>query len=226
MGVRSDASAVSALGERGMGGIGTDEGLHCLERLLNARTTQTSVIPVNWQKWAERYPAYMEKPFLSKLALELTVSHSDQGEAASRAESRKKSSALLDQLASAAEANRLGILREHVRAAAVRVLGFSADRHIDPNLPLNGFGLDSLMALEFRNMLSRDVGRPLPATLLFSYPAIEDVASYVARLLYGAAIHESAAASSGPSQDVLENIEEISDEEVERRLAMEREVTR
>jgi acyl carrier protein len=227
MGVRSDPSSVRDLGERGMGGIRTDEGMDCLGRLLNARATQCSVLPVDWQKWAERYPAYMEKPFLATIANEVAASHSVATSASdSRETGREKVPGLLDQLADAPESNRLAVLREFVHAAAVRVLGFSADRQIDPKLPLNGFGLDSLMALEFRNALSRGVGRPLPATLLFSYPATEDVASHLARLLFGAAKPELEATSSGESRDVLENIEDLSDEEVERRLAAGPEVTR
>ena len=227
MGVRSDASNVRELGERGMGGIKTDEGLACLGRLLNARATQCSVLPVDWQKWAERYPAYMEKPFLATIAGDPSTPHPHGGvNTDSRIAVRENNLALLDQLTNAPESNRLGILRGFAHAAAVRVLGFSADRQIDPKLPLNGFGLDSLMALEFRNALSRGVGRPLPATLLFSYPAIEDVASYLTRLLFGHAKPEIEKASNGGSESVLENIEELSDEEVERRLATGREVTR
>ena len=227
MGVRTDASSVRELGERGMGGIKTAEGMECLGRILSAPVAQCSVLPVDWQKWAERYPAYMEKPFLATLAQELTIPHTQEDRAtSSNAAQSKTGSALLDQLANAPEANRIAVVRDFVHATAGRVLGFSADRHIDSTLPLNGFGLDSLMALEFRNALSRGVGRSLPATLLFSYPAIEDVANHLVRLLYGAAVPEPAPISSNGSEDVLENIEDLSDEEVERRLAADREVTR
>jgi hypothetical protein len=44
--------------------------------------------------------------------------------------------------------------------------------------------------------------------------------------LFGAAKPELEATSSGESRDVLENIEDLSDEEVERRLAAGPEVTR
>jgi acyl carrier protein len=169
----------------------------------------------------------MEKPFLATIAQELAASRPDGMHIPeSHSVTREKSPALLDQLANAPESNRFAVVRDFVHAAAVRVLGFSGDRHIDPKLPLNGFGLDSLMALEFRNALSRGVGRPLPATLLFSYPAIEDVASYLARLLFGETHPEIETAPTGGTEDVLDNIEDLSDEEVERRLATDREVTR
>jgi acyl transferase domain-containing protein len=227
MGVRSDASSVRELGERGMGGIKTAEGLYCLGRLLSARVSQCSVLPVDWQKWAERYPAYMENPFLASIAQEVASSQMNGGrDVASSVVRNKKNPVLLEQLENAPESNRLSVVRDFVHATAVSVLGFSADRQIDSTLPLNGFGLDSLMALEFRNALSRGVARPLPATLLFSYPAIEDVSNYLVRLLFGAAIADASSAAAGGSDEVLENIEDLSDEEVERRLTADREVTR
>ncbi len=227
MGVRDDAASVRELGERGMGGIKTDEGMDCLGRLLSTHIAQCSVLPVDWQKWAERYPAYMEKPFLSTIAHELKSSQASGDRAVdSCAAQTQKSPVLVDQLAHAPESARLSVVREFVHATAVRVLGFNADRQIDSTIPLNGFGLDSLMALEFRNALSRGVGRPLPATLLFSYPAIEDVAAYLAKLLFDVASTDAAPVPRSGSDDVLENIEDLSDEEVERRLAANREVTR
>ncbi|HEX3375869.1 MAG TPA: beta-ketoacyl reductase, partial [Candidatus Acidoferrales bacterium] len=227
MGVQDDAASVRELGERGMGGIKTQEGMDCLGRLLSAHSTQCGVLPVDWKKWAERYPTYMEKPFLSTIADELANSHSQGTHAAGLSATQiQKNPALLEQLANAPESNRHAVVREFVHATAVRVLGFNEDRQIDSTLPLNGFGLDSLMALEFRNALSRGIGRPLPATLLFSYPAIEDVAAYLAKLLFGVASTDAAPAPCSGSEDVLENIEDLSDEEVERRLAANREVTR
>ena len=58
-----------------------------------------------------------------------------------------------------------------MRGAARKVLGLSASRPIPAETALQDMGLDSLMALELRNVLAQAMGRPLGATLLFDYPS-------------------------------------------------------
>ena len=49
-------------------------------------------------------------------------------------------------------------------------------------MPLQQLGLDSLMALELRNLLAQALGSPLKATLLFDYPTIRGLAQYLLTL--------------------------------------------
>jgi acyl carrier protein len=66
-------------------------------------------------------------------------------------------------------ADRELFLQQTVRAAVATVLGTdAADIRLDR--PLRDMGLDSLMAVELRNHLSRQSGLRLPSTLLFDYP--------------------------------------------------------
>ena len=48
--------------------------------------------------------------------------------------------------------------------------------------PLQQLGLDSLMALELRNVLAQAFGRPFSATLLFDYPTIRGLAQHLLAL--------------------------------------------
>ena len=70
-----------------------------------------------------------------------------------------------------------------IRSAARDVLGLSAGRPMPSGQPLQEIGLDSLMALELRNVLVQAFGHPLPATLLFDYPSIGQLSEYLLTLL-------------------------------------------
>ena len=97
------------------------------------------------------------------------------------------------------------------------MLGFSANHRIDPQQPLSEMGLDSLMAVELRNALVGAVGQNLPATLLFRYPALDDLVNFLAARLLESS---NGTAHSGRRLDALEAIEDLSDEEVDRILAI------
>jgi mycoketide-CoA synthase len=75
------------------------------------------------------------------------------------------------------------LMEAFVRASARKVLGLSASRPLPTEMPLQDLGLDSLMALELRNMLAQAASRPLSAALLFDYPAIRSLSQYLLALL-------------------------------------------
>jgi hypothetical protein len=64
------------------------------------------------------------------------------------------------------------------------------------------------------------LGRNFPSTLLFNYPAIEDITAAVVELLYGdKGAKAPVEVSSEVSPNPLDIIEDLSDEEVDRLLA-------
>jgi acyl carrier protein len=188
--------------------MSVEEGLHVLDSILISKPAQVGAGLIRWSSVLARYglesaigdglasPAVTADPVLTP---------KDEGE-------------LLGELERATETQRTAILFEHVLQLALRVLGFSPGRRVDPQQPLNELGLDSLMAIEFRNLLASEVGQNLPSTLLFNYPTIEDVVGYVRGLLF-----QDAKQAQQPVQrcanDPLEFVEELSDEDVDRMLA-------
>jgi NADPH:quinone reductase-like Zn-dependent oxidoreductase/acyl carrier protein len=114
---------------------------------------------------------------------------------------------------------RRSILLARVRAEAVNVLGLAGSAPLDGSRPLNELGLDSLMAIELRNTLSRAIGRPLPATLLFKAPSVAALADALLEELEGAAAAEpSRKPVAQPTAAVLDD---LSDDEVKEGLAAE-----
>lgn len=83
------------------------------------------------------------------------------------------------------------------------------------------------MAVELRNLLKSSLGlkRALPATLVFDYPTVEELTVFIDTLLetgkdagpLGAALRKKQALSG--SRNALDDIEKLSDEEIDRLLA-------
>lgn len=109
---------------------------------------------------------------------------------------------------------------EHVHAQVVKAIGLEAGQKIDPRQPLNELGLDSLMAVELRNMLSKSLQlkRNLPATLAFDYPTINALTDFIAQDVLKMTA-KKAESEPAAHQDLIKNIENLSDEEVARMLS-------
>jgi hypothetical protein len=86
-------------------------------------------------------------------------------------------------LQGATPAERRELLTDRVCRQVGRLLRLEDGRRPDPRGRLMELGLDSLMAVELRNVLRRDLAleRPLPATLIFEHPTAEAVAGFLER---------------------------------------------
>lgn len=78
-------------------------------------------------------------------------------------------------------ADRLDLMRDFVRERVVQVLRLDAAEPPDRNDRLMDLGFDSLMAVQLRNLLGKDLGieRPLRATVMFDYPTINTLATHL-----------------------------------------------
>jgi acyl carrier protein len=185
--------------------MSTDEGLRVLDSILLEKPAQVGAGLIQWSGIPARYGLADDEH--ARTAAESGGPQAPQTGVAGQG-------SLLDRLAQAPDVRRKALLFEHVLTIALRVLGFPANRRIDPQQPLNELGLDSLMSVEFRNLLAGDVQHNLSSTLLFNYPTLDDVTRYIGGLLFG----QPRAAALNPT-DFLGRVEQLSDEELDRMLA-------
>lgn len=125
-------------------------------------SVQVTIADVDWGKWEK--PARM----LSGL-----VRHVPAAQVPGPAPD------ILARLEKAPAANRRKILVDYLREQALEVLGLDKSHFIDQRQSLIRMGLDSLMAVEFRNRLVAAMKRSLTATLLFDYPNLARLAEYL-----------------------------------------------
>jgi acyl transferase domain-containing protein/SAM-dependent methyltransferase len=78
-------------------------------------------------------------------------------------------------------ADRLDLIRDFVRERVIQVLRLDPAEPPDRNARLMDLGFDSLMAVQLRNLLTKDLGieRPLRATVMFDYPTINALATHL-----------------------------------------------
>jgi acyl carrier protein len=185
--------------------MSVEEGLRVLDSILLEKPAQVGAGLIQWNRIPAGYGLVDD---------ERAQTAAESGSRQVRQTEADSQGSLLDRLGQAPDARRKALLFDHVLAIALRVLGFPASRQIDPQQPLNELGLDSLMTVEFRNLLAADVQQNLPSTLLFNYPTLDEVTSYVDGLLFG----QPRATVSNPI-DILDRVEQLSDEELDRMLA-------
>lgn len=126
--------------------------------------------------------------------------------------------ALLDD--TPAEGRRRVVMRR-VRERVRTVLGLGPEVQIEAERPLGEFGLDSLLAVELRNILGTDARQRLPATLLFDHPTVAALADHLLERLApegGDGAAEPAPGAADPLA-ALDDLDALSDDDVERLLA-------
>lgn len=196
--------------QQGVGSLSPEEGLEALSRLLEPASPQMGVVALDGARLVQRQGGQVPR-FLSRLPR--------PGPAGDGA-GRPGSPDLRQRLAESGRGSREAVLGAHVRELAVQVLGLEESAGLDPRRPLQEMGLDSLMAVELRNVLGRAVGQTLPATLLFDHPTVEALVSYLAGDVLGLDGGESEEkAEEEVPGGVVDAIEDLSDDEVDRLLA-------
>ncbi|MFB1483784.1 SDR family NAD(P)-dependent oxidoreductase [Corallococcus sp. RDP092CA] len=192
-----DAHSRQRLADEGFGALETEQGLRAFGALLSSRVPDVAVLPIDWSTFAAH--ARPRMPLLRKLV---------EG-AALGAASTEPSWAQRWEATPATE--RPGFLRAYVQEQVARILRWDPTQPMDAQRGFAEMGMDSLMAVELRNRLQRDVGQPLSAALIFNYPRIEALAQHLQDVLL--------ATGSGPEAPLGDEPPTLSPEELIARIA-------
>lgn len=114
---------------------------------------------------------------------ERTKDENDRQAASSRQHLKDEAQALQSEIASkvinAAREERKGLLLNYIRDLTAEIMGLGSSRKILSDRPVMEQGFDSLMAVELKNMLERDLGKQLPAGLVFNYPSLKEISEFI-----------------------------------------------
>jgi acyl carrier protein len=165
------------------------------------------VIPIRWTHFLAQLPTGADRNFFSAVA----PAPSLKARAAPA-----QGAVILERLRALPLGQRRQELITYLTERALHVLGLDAITPVDRRVPLKEMGLDSLMAVELANSLVRTGGQSLPATLLFDYPTLEALATYLARVWRLEAEVDAAIDAAPPtSAESMNAVAELSDKEAE-----------
>ncbi len=214
VGAAADRGIVERLAQQGLTSLAPAQGIAAMERLIERGTTHAAVLAIDWPTYRSRARHDGNAALLDELS---------RPPATTTCAAESSGSDLPRQLAAAAPTRRRSLLAAFVRERALRSLGLDHTHAVDPRTPLGELGLDSLLAVELRNTLATALCLNLPATLLFDHPTLDSLTDHLLGELFTSSPRESRLAAEPPAASaarIAASIEELSDDEVERRLAI------
>jgi NADPH:quinone reductase-like Zn-dependent oxidoreductase len=165
-GMASSETASANLSAQGLIPFEPTAALNALGEIIAHGIAQATVVKANWQRAAKALGGFRPPMLDDVLPRDATATPGD--------------SELLRQLNGVPETQRGSFLTEHLQHELQRFL-----RLAQPPAPTSRFlelGMDSLMAVEFRNRLLGQFGSAfiITATAVFDHPTIESLAEYLA----------------------------------------------
>ncbi|MBF0521299.1 MAG: SDR family oxidoreductase, partial [Nitrospirae bacterium] len=199
----------------GFNKIEVKDGLSILEKLLYDKHTNTCVIDINWHTYLTRLPQGINSGFLEYFYREISDGASPEilntGDV--------PESDILKDLRAASAESRGELLISYIKGAVNRILGSDRDANISIEEPLMDQGFDSLMTVEFRNLISKELNIALPVGFLFSYPTIRAISDNLKNEFFSndeSAKSNETIGISGKKSDNLDYIDDLNDDDLER----------
>ncbi|MEP7192901.1 MAG: type I polyketide synthase [Actinomycetota bacterium] len=194
------------ISDAGFTPLAPDSAFAALDRLLAGPGGQYGVFSVDWSRYLARFPGGRA-----------VVTGEEQGTPApDGAESLRR---LRRDWPSATSERRRELVREYLRVMLATRLGM-AEAAVDEDLSLSEAGLDSLVAVEVRGQIFRDLDIDLPLAGLLEGKALRELVDVLTDRLTrdapSAAVSEAAAPSAAPS---AADADPFSQQEAERLLA-------
>ena len=154
--------------------ISPASGITQLENVWSEAIPQVGVVPINWLQFLAQ-PLVKNRPIFSEQVSQLSSLET-------AVHTRPTTSSILTQLAAVEAEQKKSLLDQYVSKQICQILGFSTDE-LDKQKGFFDLGMDSLTALELKNILQTELNISLPSTVAFDYPTVEALIDYLAAQL-------------------------------------------
>ncbi|NES89515.1 beta-ketoacyl reductase, partial [Okeania sp. SIO2B9] len=167
----AEGEAMNWLNQMGVKPLEPEKAIAALEKVLTSNNPQTVVADINWDLFKDLYELGGKRSFLQEISLDSEATDGEQ--------TSGRKSELLEQLYQAPESERNEILIEQLQNDVAKIIGLSKSKLPDPELGFFKMGMDSLMAVELRNLLSSTFNSSISTATLFEKSNIKDLAEYL-----------------------------------------------
>jgi acyl transferase domain-containing protein/acyl carrier protein len=159
--------------EHGVHGFLPSDGLLALEALLASGVSHAAVLNADRDKFAKGYGGLDPWPLLKGFTGRLGAGISESNDSLIAAEVP-----FIAQYRRAAMAQRASLLQKRIGQHVAAVLKLD-NVPLDAQRPLGEYGLNSIMGLELRHRLERDLALRLSATLIWNHPTLAALAAHL-----------------------------------------------
>jgi NADPH:quinone reductase-like Zn-dependent oxidoreductase/acyl carrier protein len=158
----------------GLGRIEPAEGMSALDRLLGSGEPIAAVLRItSWYRLQQR-----QRKGNGCLA-------NEDSSRSSATPPEPRAHGIVDKLSELAPAERDAFLSEHLRQQLVYILSLPEETRIDEDEALHDLGLDSLMAVELRNVLAASLRNQWSPTLVLDYPTLRRLTTFLLAEMFG-----------------------------------------
>ncbi|WP_293097441.1 type I polyketide synthase [Moorena sp. SIOASIH] len=163
------AEAQELLAQMGVETLSPELAISALEQLLSGDEVQVTVSRNDWSRFKTMYALKGPRPFL-----ELIATVTEEVEAKTDI-----APSLRQRLEAVTETQRRKVLQQALQEEVAQVLGLPMTNKPDPEVGFFEMGMDSLMAVELQERLSKLLGVNLSSTLIFDFPNIKKLEKYI-----------------------------------------------
>ncbi len=187
MAAQLDELATRRMHDLGWTPMATRRGMDSLLRLMGSGESQMGVVPLDWSRFLQQFERV--PGFFSRLVEVSATTVAGQ-------------TSLRDQLAETPTAERRTVVQAHLGQRVATLLAMPAGEQPDPSVTFQELGIDSLLHMELRSELGRDLGASIPVAEFLEHPSVEQLTELVLRRLALASV--DAAGSEGEDDEEME----------------------
>jgi 3-oxoacyl-(acyl-carrier-protein) synthase/acyl carrier protein len=196
VGMAADVALAKALASIGVEMIPVESGLSALEMAMTTGAPQFPVLRISWSKYLPQFGS--APPSLLAALVEETEKRNAKKSA--KKDVGAAAQAVIKKLVAVPAAKRVNVLSGMIQAKVMEILGITDSSVVDTTSAISDFGLDSMMSVELRNELQDLVGMELPGTLLFDYPTIQALTTYLLDEVLDIEDESAAGGAGGPAK--------------------------